>query len=69
LDIIGYDLAGVVKKSINSGESIVGGDYRGCLGNFSINKKLGLQRDLQIFYLDDSEKVELTPTEIEEDEK
>jgi ABC-type branched-subunit amino acid transport system substrate-binding protein len=60
LDMVGYDLAKSVKKSVDSSEPIVGNDYSGCLGEFSIDPKRGLRRSLQVFRMEDSQKAELT---------
>ncbi|MDR2781883.1 MAG: penicillin-binding protein activator [Holosporaceae bacterium] len=59
LDIIAYDLMKIAKNSINSEKSIAGSDYDGCLGEFSISKKSGLTRKLQVFRLKNSEKIDL----------
>jgi hypothetical protein len=70
LDMIGFDLARIVCESVNSGESIIGSSYRGCLGDFSVNKKLGLKREFQIFRLKGGQRAELSSEEINDiDEK
>ncbi|MDR0753707.1 MAG: hypothetical protein LBE95_03525 [Holosporaceae bacterium] len=60
LDMIAYDLVNVVKESVTSGNPIVQTSYRGCLGEFSLDKKKGLTRKLSVFQLQDSKKIELS---------
>jgi ABC-type branched-subunit amino acid transport system substrate-binding protein len=59
LDMTSYDLTRVIKESMDSGKSIMGNNYRGCLGEFSIDKKNGLRRQLKIFRLENSQMVEV----------
>jgi hypothetical protein len=59
LDMIGHDLMRIIRESIDSPKSIVGNGYHGCLGEFSIDKKNGLRRKLNIFRLENSKKVEI----------
>ncbi|MDR2723609.1 MAG: penicillin-binding protein activator [Holosporaceae bacterium] len=62
LDIMGYDLMKIVKESIISRSPIVQNYYQSCLGEFFLDKKSGLRRKLQIFRLENSRKIELTPS-------
>jgi hypothetical protein len=57
--MIGYDLTRIIKKSINSQKSIMENGYHGCLGEFFIDRKTGLKRQLKIFRLENSQKVEV----------
>ncbi|MDR1375651.1 MAG: hypothetical protein LBJ45_02465 [Holosporaceae bacterium] len=59
LDIIGYDLTKIACESIENKEQIFEKSHSGCLGKFSIKKGQGLNRDLGIFCLQDSQRVEI----------
>jgi hypothetical protein len=61
LDIISYDLAKVACQSIENEKSVFEENYSGCLGKFSIKKGQGLNRDLRIFCLKDSQRIEIDP--------
>jgi hypothetical protein len=58
--MVGYDLMKVVEEFINSGDPIVQNNHSGCLGEFSLDKKSGLRRELRIFRVTDSEKTEVS---------
>jgi hypothetical protein len=59
LDIIGYDLMKIVQEFVNSKKPIMEEQYHGCMGESFIGKGAGLKRELQIFRLENSEKVKL----------
>ncbi|MDR0968552.1 MAG: penicillin-binding protein activator [Holosporaceae bacterium] len=69
LDIVVYDLLESINESVDSGEPLIENNYEGCLGEFSIDKKSGLKRSLQVFRMENSQKVELNAEQEAEQEK
>lgn len=59
LDMIAYDVVTAICNSVKDKTGLWEQENSGCLGNFLLDKKLGLQRDMQIYTIKDAEKVTL----------